>query len=102
MCVLVYLPSVNNAKLISVTLERKRACEYVLLSFVLCVGLQPLGCFSHVGGSGRGGAVPESSTVWLQMQRKRWLGHAVDEHVVGCWGQMAAECVVGVIVVCMQ
>ena len=66
------------------------------------MGLQPLGCFSHVGGSGRGGAVPESSTVWLQMQRKRWLGHAVDEHVVGCWGQMAAECVVGVIVVCMQ
>ena len=53
-----------------------------------------------MGGSGCGRAVHENSTVWLQMQRKRWLGHAVDEHVVGCWGQMAAECVVGVIVLC--
>ena len=34
------------------------------------------------------------------MQRKHWLGHAADLHLVGCRGQMAAECVAGVIVVC--
>ena len=33
-----YLASLHNAKPIYVTLERKRACEYLLLSLVLCVG----------------------------------------------------------------
>ena len=51
--------------------------------------------------SGRGlPAVHESDTAWPQMQRKHWLGHAADLHLVGCRGQMAAECVVGFIVVC--
>ena len=45
-CLFVYLASVNNAKPIYVTLERKRACEYFLLSLVLCVGF--FYCFPFV------------------------------------------------------
>ena len=73
---------------------------------------QPLARFSYMDGhfhatgyldghvhatgwdaTGRGLPEVSSKQSWLvwEMQWKHWMGEAADLHLVGCWGQMAAE-----------
>ena len=92
--------------------ERKRACEYVVYNILdLLFFLYWTLCGSFITASRLlfldGWQLScvkvkvSSKQSWLvwEMQWKRWMGEAADLHLVGCWGQMAAERVVGGIVV---